>query len=61
MSGFLNAPRWRRAMRPIAQRIEVHRIYVQREPAWADAWPHLDNWFKLEARIMMRGLSPRCC
>lgn len=45
MAGFLNPLRWRRADWPVAQRIGVHRISVQQEPAWTDAWPHLDDWF----------------
>jgi len=29
--------------------------YVRHETAWADAWPHLDDWFKTEAFFIERG------
>ena len=29
--------------------------YVRPEPAWAGAWPHLDDWFKTEAFFIERG------
>ncbi|MBI3321070.1 MAG: hypothetical protein HYZ91_02245 [Candidatus Omnitrophica bacterium] len=34
-------------------------VHVWREPAWADAWPHLDDWFKTEERLSRRdGTGP---
>lgn len=33
--------------------------YVLYETAWADAWPHLDDWFKAEALLSRRdGTGP---
>jgi hypothetical protein len=29
--------------------------YVLHERAWADAWPHLNDWFKTEAFFIGRG------
>jgi len=30
-------------------------VYVLHEPVWADAWPHLDDWFKAEALLFLSG------
>lgn len=27
----------------------MRTTYVMQEPAWADAWPHVDDWFKIYA------------
>ena len=36
----------------IADHPERTRItHVQHEPAWANAWPHLDDWFKIYANM----------
>jgi hypothetical protein len=29
--------------------------YMRYETAWATAWPHLDDWFKAEARLSQWG------
>jgi len=37
---------------------EVPRMaYALYETAWADAWPHLDDWFKTEALLRQYGMN----
>ena len=44
--GFLQ----RRQTRRLVDHQEGARTaYVLYEPAWVDAWPHMDDWFKPEA------------
>jgi hypothetical protein len=31
--------------------------YVRHEIAWADAWPHLDTWFKTEVLLRQHGMN----
>ena len=33
----------------------TRKAYVLYETAWADAWPHLDDWFKTEELLSERG------
>ena len=49
----------------VMQRLRTNRLidhqeaartaYVLYETAWADAWPHLDDWFKAEEFLSERG------
>ncbi len=32
-------------------------VYVRPEPVWANAWPHLDDWFKTEAFLRLYGMN----
>lgn len=32
-------------------------VYVRPEPAWANAWPHLDDWFKTEGLLRQLGMN----
>ncbi len=32
----------------------VRTVYVRPEPVWADAWPHVDDWFMPEAFFIGR-------
>ena len=41
--------------RLIAHQQWVRRVYLLDGPAWGDAWPHLDDWFKPEAFFIGRG------
>lgn len=38
--------RRRQARRLIDHQKKAHAAYTLYETAWADAWPHLDDWFK---------------
>ena len=33
----------------------ARKIYMLYETVWADAWPHLDDWFKAEEFLSERG------
>ena len=54
-----------RAFLPFLQRRQTRRLvdYQERartayglyETRWADAWPHLDDWFKTEALLSQRN------
>lgn len=33
----------------------ARRAYVLYETVWADAWPHLNDWFKAEEFLSERG------
>ena len=33
----------------------TRKAYVLYETAWADAWPHLDDWCKTEELLSERG------
>ena len=48
--------------RPQTRRLVDHQegartVYVRPEPVWADAWPHLDDWFKAEALLRLHGMN----
>ena len=38
--------RWK-TNRLIEYKALARRVHVLYETAWADAWPHLDDWFKV--------------
>ena len=46
----------RQTKRHIDRQEGARTVYVRSEPVWADAWPHLDDWFKpAEAFFIGRG------
>ena len=54
--GFLWWWRTRWFVEPLAGRRVSYALY---ETVWADAWPHLDDWFKPEAFFIGRdGCRP---
>ena len=34
------------------QQAGARRIFVLYDRAWAETWPHLDDWFKLDAFVI---------
>lgn len=48
----------RKTRRLIDHQERAGMTYVLYEPAWADAWPHLEDWFVPEAFFMSRGRYP---
>jgi len=46
---------WWRTRRPADHQEEPHTAYVLYETAWADAWPHLDDWFKAETLLRQQN------
>ena len=50
--GFLKR---RKRSRLVDYKEVTRRAYVLYETAWADAWPHLDDWFKAEEFLSERG------
>lgn len=55
MARFRSSLHRRHADQPVMQQIGAHRVYVRQEPAWAVAWPHVDDWFKPEAFFIWGG------
>lgn len=50
---------WRQIRRLVDPREGPRTAYVRYETAWADAWPHLDDWFKTEVRLSRwEGIGP---
>lgn len=48
----------RRKTRRLVEHPERTRaVCVRPEPGWADAWPHLDDWFKAEALLRLHGMN----
>ncbi len=48
----------RRQTRQLVDFRKVARTaYVLYETAWADAWPHLDDWFTTEALLRQLGTA----
>lgn len=45
----------RKIRRLVAHAEEMRIACVRPELAWADAWPHLDDWFMPEAFFIWRG------
>ncbi len=46
----------RRQTKRLVDHQELKRTaYVLYETAWADAWPHLDDWFKTRALLSEQG------
>ncbi len=45
----------RQTRRLVNHQERVRAAYVLYGTTWADAWPHLDDWFKTEAFFIGRG------
>jgi len=45
----------RRFRRHIGHLGDFGVIRIPRERAWADAWPHLNDWFRPEADVIWRS------
>jgi hypothetical protein len=45
----------RQARRLVEHQEGVRTAYVLYETAWADAWPHLDDWFTTETLLLPYG------
>jgi hypothetical protein len=43
-------PRRWQARRPVGHQAWPRTARVLYQTAWADAWPHLDDWFKTEVQ-----------
>lgn len=52
-------PKRRQPERPTEHQPGAGLIRVLDGPAWAEAWPHLDDWFRPEAFFIGKiGLTP---
>ena len=51
--------RWQ-TRRPVGHERWARTAHVLYETAWADAWPHLDDWFKTNLRHIINISRLRC-
>ena len=49
---------WRRMRRLVNPPLRMRRTYPMEDLAWAQAWPRVDDWFKIESARASRITLP---